>query len=125
DSRGVWAGESAWDGSGGGPSIYEDTPTHAPDVAFNADPQTGFAIYDSVPFGGDVGWQEIGGTSAGAPQWAALIAVTDQGRAIHKLGSLDGPNQTLNGLYQIPRTDFHDITTGFNGYFATTGIDYA
>src|SRR5207249_2488905 len=64
----------------------------------------------------------VGGTSAGAPQWAALMAIADQGRAAAfkaPLGSAD----TLSAVYAMPGTNFHDITSGNNGYAATTGYD--
>src|SRR5262249_27785088 len=61
--------------------------------------------------------------SAGAPQWAALIAIADQGRALAGEGTLDGATQTLPTLYQLPSSDFHDITSGNNGYSAGTGYD--
>jgi subtilase family serine protease len=112
--------ESAWAGSGGGYSYIENTV--APDVAYDADPKSGFAVYDSTPSDTNKGWQVVGGTSAGAPQWAAIIAVVDQGRALHKAGSLN-TNQALTGLYSLPAADFHDITTGSNGYNAHTGYD--
>ena len=41
-----------------------------PDVAYDADPYTGFAVYDSYYYGGG-GWFDIGGTSAGAPSGQA------------------------------------------------------
>src|SRR5262249_24834493 len=50
--------------------------------------------------------------SDAAPQWAALVAIADQGRALAGLGALDGPSQTLPMLYALPAADFHDITTG-------------
>jgi subtilase family serine protease len=54
-----------------------------PDVAYDASPSTGFAVYDSFAYNGTTyGWMQIGGTSAGAPQWAALLAIADQGRAL-------------------------------------------
>jgi len=43
-----------------------------PDVASNADPQTGFRIF------GHGGWHVGAGTSAAAPLWAALIARINQ-----------------------------------------------
>jgi kumamolisin len=43
-----------------------------PDVAANADPQTGYAV--SVDGTGQV----LGGTSAAAPLWAALVAMANQ-----------------------------------------------
>jgi subtilase family serine protease len=123
DASGNYLSESAWSGSGGGSSRIEGT--NAPDVAYDADPNTGFAVYDSTPDSqGDVGWQVVAGTSAGAPQWAALFAIVDQGRALHGFGSLDGPSQTINAVYAAPQSDFHDITTGNNGRFlAGPGYD--
>jgi subtilase family serine protease len=113
-----WGGESAWSGSGGGISQFQGT--YAPDVAYDADPSSGFSVYDSY----SGGWQTVGGTSAGCPQWAALIAIADQGRAMKGLGSLDGPNQTLNALYGLSRRAFRDITTGANSnYAAGPGYD--
>jgi subtilase family serine protease len=121
DSAGNYLGETAWSGSGGGVSFIEGT--YGPDVAYDADPSSGFAVYDSVPYNGTSGWQTVGGTSAGAPQWAALVAIADQGRALSKRGSLTG-TQTLNAIYSAPSADFHDITVGFNDfYYAMPGYD--
>lgn len=124
---GNYSGETAWSDSGGGPSQFEGEPSYqasvqstgartVPDVAYDANPNTGFAVYDQ--FSG--GWIEVGGTSAGTPQWAALIAIADQGRAAAGEGSLSDP-QAL--VYQLPRSDFHDIVSGSNGFAATPGYD--
>src|SRR5262249_4004001 len=43
-----------------------------PDVSADADPSTGYVIYDTVNGGG---WTAIGGTSGAAPLWAAVLAV--------------------------------------------------
>ncbi len=93
-----------------------------PDVASDADPNTGVAVYGSYGFGG---WAQLGGTSAGAPAWAGLMAVVDQGRAAAGLTSLDGYSQTLPALYALPSSDFHDVTTGSNrnGDAAGPGFD--
>jgi subtilase family serine protease len=120
-ASGNYLSESAWNGSGGGASFIEHTA--APDVAYDADPATGFSIYDSTPDSGKSGWQTVGGTSAGAPQWAALMAITDEDRAIHREPSFDEQG-ALNAIYSMPAGDFHDITTGSNGGFvATIGKD--
>lgn len=79
-------------------------------VDYNADPSPGYAVYDSVAFQGQQGWQIGSGTSAGAPQWAALIAISNQGRALDHKHSLDGAAQTLPTLEMAPSTDFHIIT---------------
>jgi subtilase family serine protease len=126
-TAGTVEGETAWSDSEGGVSAYEATPSYqstvsssgrsTPDVSYNADPNTGFAVYDSVTYQGYTGWQEVGGTSAGTPQWGAIIALADQARAANGLGTLT-TTQTLNALYSIyanPTTyakDFTDITSG-------------
>ena len=133
-SAGAYVGETAWTDGGGGPSQYEAEPSYqsqvqgsgqrmTPDVAYNADPNTGFYVYDTVPdSNGYVGWFAYGGTSAGAPQWAALIALADQGRAAAGLGAL---TNAAAAVYSLPATDFHDVTIGGNGYSAISGYDRA
>ena len=123
-------GETAWSGSGGGTSQYEPEPAYQqgfqgtgqrtmPDVAWDADPNTGVAIYDSWDNTDGMGdWYEIGGTSVAAPSWSGLIAIADQGRAIEGVGSLDGATQTLPAIYYAPASDFNDITQGSNGGFS-------
>lgn len=75
-----------------------------PDVAAVADPQTGYRVrvdgIDTV----------IGGTSAVAPLWAALV--TRLAQATHRRLGLLQP-----ALYSSPR-GFRDITTGGNGAYA-------
>ena len=139
-SAGVYASESGWSGSGGGLSLYEPQPSWQsgsvtqsttkrgnPDVAYDADPTTGFAVYDSFTNGTAAPWTQIGGTSAGAPQWAALGAIVAQGRALAGLAPLDGRTQLLPALYSLAAADFHDITSGRSSgapaYLATTGYD--
>ena len=90
-------------------------------MAYDASGASPFAVYDTSSYGG---WLEAYGTSAGAPQWSALIAIADQGRALAGEGTLDGGTQTLPMLYQLPASDFHDITSGSNGgYSAGAGYD--
>lgn len=112
DQNGTYYTESSWDGTSGGYSQVENEPSYqsnvqstgvrtTPDVAYDADPNTGFAVYDSVPYQGSSGWQVVGGTSAGAPQWAALVAIADQGRTLAGKGTLDGTSQTLPALYGL------------------------
>jgi hypothetical protein len=127
--------ETAWSGSGGGYSQYEGLPSYQvgvvppgttrranPDVAYDAG--IGFSIYDSYNNGTATPWSNVGGTSAGAPQWAALVAITDQGRAQYGQGSLDGPTQLLPAIYALPASDFNDVTTGSNLGGSTAGPGY-
>jgi subtilase family serine protease len=125
---GSYQGETAWAKSGGGFSRYEPAPPYqpgahraSPDVAYDADPDTGFKVYDSVAAsGGASGWIVLGGTSAGAPQWAALLAVADQGRALEGKGPL---GNAAAAAYALPAGDFHDVTGGSNGHPAGPGSD--
>jgi hypothetical protein len=144
DGSSNWSSEASWSGSGGGISpppgetsvpqpsyqqgfVTQSTTTRAiPDVAYDADPATGVAVYDTqyaAAFPGVKPWLKVGGTSAGAPQMAALIAIADQGRALEGLAPPDGFAQTLPKLYQLSATDFRDITSGSNGYNAGPGYD--
>jgi len=147
DASGTYLGEGPWrgfrNGTSGGFSQVEVEPEYqqvaqqsgarsSPDVGYNGDPNTGFAVYDSLPFNGSSGWDVVGGTSAGAPQWAALIAIANQGRALAGQPSLDGRADTLPDLYSLyspPGTtgysttyadSFNDI--GNDGYGYTTGL---
>jgi subtilase family serine protease len=133
NSSGNYGSESAWRDSSGGTSRFETAPAYqsvvqtgtrrvAPDVSYNANPNTGFAIYDSLAYQRDVGWQVFGGTSAGTPQWGALVAIANQGRILQggkTLGGATGTLPTLYSLYSSPTTysaSFHDITTGGGGF---------
>jgi subtilase family serine protease len=118
-SDGTLVSESAWSGSGGGASAYETEPSYQqaydipkaggkraiPDVSYDADPQSGFPVYKTTGSSKN-GWYEVGGTSAGAPQWAAIQSL--------------GQSVSLAAIYKdkastSTRTFFRDITSGSNG----------
>ncbi|WP_376793984.1 protease pro-enzyme activation domain-containing protein [Thermogemmatispora sp.] len=87
-----------------------------PDVAGNADPQTGYQIYV------DGQQAPVGGTSAVAPLWAGLIALLNQKRG-QPLGYL---NPFLYQHYQqlLEKKALRDVTSGDNGgYTAGPGWD--
>ena len=65
--------------------------------------------------GGSTPWTGAVGTSASCPQWAALIAIIDQGRAAKGLSSLSTA-QTQQVLYSLSSADYHDVTIGVNAY---------
>jgi len=131
---GAYSSETGYDNSGGGISEFEPKPSFqsglsqssssrlTPDVSIDGDPNTGVDVYDSYNGGYANKWYKIAGTSLSAPSWAGLIAIADQGRASDKLSALTG-SQTLSKIYSIPSTDFHDITSGDNGYSAGPGYD--
>jgi hypothetical protein len=126
-STGGYQSESAWYASGGGYSQYEAEPSYqasvqttgmrsVPDVAFDGDPNTGVEEYETDPGARSGSWQVVGGTSVGAPSWAGIIAIVDQGRALAGKGSLDGPTQTLPTLYAAPSTDFHTVAASSSSF---------
>ncbi len=140
--------EIAWSGGGGGYSKYEiqpgfqsnflnatNDPTLAlnqghrslPDVAYNAGTPVGIVVNGS--------WQAVAGTSAAAPQWAAIAArlaqyLQAQGTSLPaQLTVVGGFNSVL---YQVKlNSAFQDIVSGTNNAgnspcgvcSATTGYD--
>jgi kumamolisin len=82
-----------------------------PDVAGNADPDTGYLVGDGASM------HPFGGTSAVAPLWAALVAQLNQ-----HLGTRVGFLNPL--LYeQLDRSVFNDVARGTNGaYRARRGV---
>lgn len=138
-SNSNYLSETGWSGSGGGLSAYMSMPSYqsnwasiigphrgVPDVALDADPNTGVAVYDSTKYYGQSGWFQVGGTSFSAPTWAAMIVLADQGRT----SPLTGIN-AITDIYNFAGTsgsagyltNFHDITQGSNGYSAQAGYD--
>ena len=142
--QGIYFKEAAWGGpvgetgSGGGASQFYPIPDYqksvgeaaghgfrqVPDVAADADPNSGFAIV----FLGQDG--EAGGTSAAAPLWAATVALIDQDlkrKGMRETGFANpaiywmGANAT-----KLPANPFHDVKVGNNlGFDATAGWDFA
>ena len=81
-----------------------------PDVAGNADPETGYQVY------ADGQAQVVGGTSAVAPLWAALVS-----RLAEATGQRFGLIQPALYAGVTPGADvagFRDITSGDNGAYA-------
>jgi subtilase family serine protease len=149
---GTYIGETTWNegvgsASGGGFSVLYKRPDFqapvvknsnmraVPDVAYNAAVQGGVIAFWGVPLGPGAAFR-FGGTSAGSPQWAGLIAITDQ-LAGGRVGNI---NKTLYKLGNKSQgTYFHDVTVGDNsvaadpttpgtpitGFSATAGFDEA
>jgi subtilase family serine protease len=149
---------------GGGASTFFAKPTwqtatgvpgdghrDVPDISLNASPfHDPFLICDDADENGiqscTNGFRDsqnyvdiVGGTSAGAPAFAGILALLNQ--AIHSTG-LGNVNSTLYGLAGSTPNAFHDITSGNNkvpcltgsvdcpsggmiGYSAGTGYDQA
>ena len=125
--------ELAWTYSGGGASIYEAMPSFQktalngttvltldptkraiPDIAYNADPSSSPI---AIVAGGI--WYAEGGTSAGAPQWAAIAALIAQYRATNNESTMQSlVMATIGGfngiIYQskVDTTGFFDVISG-------------
>jgi hypothetical protein len=110
----VWNTSTGSEGTGSGCSSVEPQPSWQAalnlsgcskridnDVAADADPNTGVAVYDTSNSNG--GWNEVGGTSASSPMLAAMFALA---------GS---PGSTPADDIYTHTSDFFDITSGNNG----------
>ena len=124
--------ETAWADGGGGPSTYFSEPTYqqhayngsrrgTPDVAYNGNPNSGVWVYDTI----NEGWEQIGGTSAGSPQWAPWSRSPIRDGRSKDSARWTAHCSLLPAIYSLPSSDFNDITTGSNGYPATVGYDLA
>ncbi len=108
---------------GGGISASSGYCREVPDVSASADPYHGYAIFctsGDCPNDRINGWGDIGGTSAAAPLWAALIADVDSGCSA-PAGFL---NPTLYSSFSSGALSLNDITVGNNDYTGTNNGDY-
>ncbi|MBU6417622.1 MAG: S53 family peptidase [Xanthomonadaceae bacterium] len=122
----TWQGETVWSSTGGSPSTFEPIPSWqvgvgqnaghttrgVPDIAFDADPNSGAVI---VVNGSPA---QYGGTSLSSPLfvgfWARMIAARGTGIGF-----------AAPKLYLLPASAFHDVTSGSNGAErAAPGWDY-
>ncbi|MGC2298305.1 MAG: protease pro-enzyme activation domain-containing protein [Acidobacteriaceae bacterium] len=138
-AAGPWASETGWSDSGGGISPNKftipswqttaaascsscsKTYRNGPDVSANAN-FTFYVCADQTTCTAN----EYGGTSFAAPMWAGFLALTNQQYAAansgHTLGFIN-PTLYSVGEGSSYDSDLHDITSGSNGYSATTGYD--
>lgn len=132
--KGEYLRETTWnesktrsDGAGGGgfsslfsrPSYQDGIPgigsaRGVPDVAYNGDPFTGVPVVISSILANITIILPVGGTSAGAPQWAGIVALLDQD-AGKRLGFLNDAfyNSSKNSSYA---ESFYDVTAGDNAF---------
>jgi len=128
---GAFTGETGWSGSGGGPSKYENklsyqnnvagtnaTKRSAPDLSFDANPNSGVSVYDSTSCKGLSGWLVFGGTSVSSPSLAGIV---------NQAGGAPSTVSELTTIYanRTNTSDFRDITSGTAGSFsAHSGWDF-
>ncbi|WP_081259214.1 protease pro-enzyme activation domain-containing protein [Burkholderia territorii] len=130
NADGSYAGEMAWNSGGGGISVVEPIPSWqsnvpqlngranrgTPDIAFDADPNSGALII----VGGQT--QQWGGTSLAAPLFAATWARILSGSCAANPGFAP---PALYGFQATTPSIFRDISSGSNGaYSAGPGWDF-
>ena len=125
----------AWQTGLGVPS---DHARDIPDISFNAALYTGYyVISEGKPY-------RVGGTSAGTPAFAGILALLNHYQVVHNANApqpgLGNINPALYRLAKLAPAAFHDITNGNNivpcqqatpgcttgsyGYTATVGYDF-
>ena len=95
-------------GSSGAPcAVSSGDCAEVPDVSADADPYTGYVVYDAQ--GGESGWIDVGGTSAAAPLWAGALAdiASADGAGVGGFGSLNPDLYALAA--SSPGTYFNDV----------------
>lgn len=130
--NGTFVSETAWSGSGGGPSAFEPKPSYqsgvagtdathrsAPDFSFDANPNTGVSVFDSTSCQGLSGWLVFGGTSVSSPSLAGIVNL-----AGHFAASSTSELTTIYANF-TNTADFRDIVSGTAGSFsAGPGYDF-
>ena len=131
---GVYHSETTWNepqfeaGTGGGFSAVYGTPAFqkqlhlpsrgVPDVAYNAGINSGvLTVWSTSGLGANLVFR-FGGTSAGSPQWAGLVALAAQLRHA-RVGYLNPQVYALSLVKPVYAALFHDITTGDNSFVGT------
>jgi subtilase family serine protease len=137
DSTGAYQSETTWNefasfgaAGGGGFSTIYGTPAYqkrlhlpsrgVPDVAYNAAINGGVLAVFSVPLG-QPAFFRFGGTSAGSPQWAGLVADANQLNG-GRIGFLNDRIYGWASSSTLENRLFHDVTTGDNAYGAISGF---
>ncbi len=135
---GAWASETAWSSSGGGitPNNFaipswqvaaaagcakcSQTLRNGPDISANAN-YTFYVCADQTSCTANL----YGGTSFAAPMWAGFMALVNQQAVANGQSPLGFVNPALYAILggSSYSTDFHDITSGSNGFSATAGYD--
>ena len=135
--RGTYENEVVWNeagigAGGGGFSLGYGEPSYQlatirggkqrgePDVSYNAAVYHGVLTYLNIP-GLSAGFYLFGGTSAGSPQWAALLAIAGQ-KAGHNLGYINKALYMIGQAQSPYSVSFNDITSGNNGDFGVPGF---
>jgi kumamolisin len=110
-------------------NTFSNGARQVPDVALDGDPGSGYSIYstDNSRTPPVTGWFVVGGTSAGAPSWAAIVALYNHFAKTLGRGNLGFANPDLYAVAtnDQPAVPYHDIVNGNNFVYQTgQGWDY-
>ncbi|HTS63900.1 MAG TPA: S53 family peptidase [Candidatus Acidoferrales bacterium] len=134
---GTYQGEVVWNepefgSTGGGFSVVYDEPPYqkgtihggkqrgVPDISYSAAVLHGLLTYLDIP-GIPAGYYSFGGTSAGSPQWAALLAIAGQ-KAGYSLGYINTALYHIGQAQSHYSASFFDVTSGNNSFFSIPGF---
>jgi kumamolisin len=135
---GAWASETAWSSSGGGispdkfaiPSWQVSAAAgcvscsqvyrNGPDISANSN-YTFYVCADQTSCTANL----YGGTSFATPMWAGYLALANQQSMTNSSTTLGFINPALyaTGLSTANSANYHDVTSGSNGFPATVGYD--
>jgi subtilase family serine protease len=138
---GTYEGEVVWNESsirfgagGGGFSVVHDEPSYQqgtihggkqrgePDVSYNAAVVDGGVLtYFDIP-GLPASFYLVGGTSAGSPQWAAMLAIASE-KAGYDLGFINKAAYHIGQAQSHYSASFFDVTIGNNSAFGVPGFN--
>ncbi len=129
--------ETVWSGAGSGCSAYETQPSWQTtllsnfkltgcgkrviaDVAYDANPNTGVAVYDSLSYRGQSGWLVFGGTSVASPSIAAIYTLAGTANASQYPASYTYANYKY-GINLFDVTSGSNSTSGCSPAYLCTG----
>jgi subtilase family serine protease len=109
---------------------FGGTCRQTPDVALDANPNTGYIIYCSVAASlcGPDPWFTVGGTSGSAPLMAAITADANsysRGQVGGTHARMGFANPFLYGTFGSTPSAFMDVTTGNNNIYSASGNYFA
>ncbi len=120
----TYAGEKTWSGSGSGCSSFFSAQSWqktalnwsltgcgsargVADVAADASPETGAAVYDTTKYFGSAGWFHVGGTSLASPLIASVYALAGNAAS----ATID-PSGYPASIPYAHASSLHDVTEG-------------
>ncbi|MGO4702487.1 protease pro-enzyme activation domain-containing protein [Dyella sp. 2RAB6] len=138
---GAWSSETVWSDGGGGytSASGESTPSYQKlagvitsankgSTTYRNDPDVAAeANFDNPTVSNGTFQTGYGGTSFAAPRWAGFLALVNQQAVTNGHATVGFVNPALYnvGIGTSYTSNFHDVTSGSNGFSAVAGYDLA